>query len=68
MTTEYTVIIDDSYVTPEGALDKAQYVNMVMNKAAESYMKGYAAADFEAGIQSALDAYNAALPEEAADD
>ena len=68
MTTEYTVMIDDSYVTPEGALDKAQYVNMVMNKAAESYMKSYAAADFEAGIQAALDAYNAALPEEAADD
>ena len=68
MTTEYTVIIDDSYVTPEGALDKAQYVIMVMNKAAESYMKSYAVADFEAGIQAALDAYNAALPEEAADD
>ena len=60
----YTVAIDDAYVTPEGALTKDQYVTFVMNKAAESYKNSYGTADFESGIQAACDAYNAALPEE----
>ena len=60
----YTVAIDDAYVTPEGALTKDQYVTFVMNKAAESYKKSYDTVDFESGIQAACDAYNAALPEE----
>lgn len=59
----YTVTIDDNYTVPAGALDKAAYVTFVMNKAAESYKKQYAAADFESGIQAACDAYNASLPE-----
>ena len=63
-TTNYTVTIDDAYVTPEGALTKEQYVTFVMNKAAESYKNSYGTADFDAGIQAACDAYNAALPEE----
>lgn len=63
-TTTYTVTIDDDYVTPEGALTKEQYLNFVMNKAAESYKKSYNTADFDSGIQAALDVYNAALPEQ----
>lgn len=59
----YTIAIDDAYVTPEGALTKDQYVDFVMNMAAESYMNSYGTVDKETGIQAALDAYNAALPE-----
>lgn len=64
MATNYTITIDDAYVTPEGALTKEQYVTFVMNKAAESYKNSYGTADFDSGIQAALDAYNAALPEQ----
>jgi hypothetical protein len=63
--TEYAVVIDDAYVVPEGALTKDQYVNFVMNKAAESYKNQYGAADYDAGIHAACDAYNAALPQPA---
>ena len=63
-TTNYTITIDDDYVTPEGALTKEQYVAFVINKAAESYKNSYGTADFDSGIQAALDAYNAALPEQ----
>jgi hypothetical protein len=65
MVTEYTLSIDDDYTVPEGALTKAQYVNFVMNKAAESYCNQYGAETCEDGIQAALDAYNAALSEPA---
>lgn len=58
----YSITIDDDYVVPEGALTKAQYVDFVMNKAAESYKNSYGTADVEAGIQAALDVYNASLP------
>jgi hypothetical protein len=64
-TTEYTLTIDDAYETPAGELTKAQYVDFVMNMAAKSYQTQYGAANYEAGIQTALDAYNAALPEPA---
>lgn len=60
--TTYTVLVDDAYAVPEGPLTAAQYVDFVMNRAAESYMKQYGAADVNAGIQAACDAYNAALP------
>lgn len=66
-TTDYTITIDDAYVVPDGALTtKQQYLTFVLNKAAESYRNSYAVADFEAGVQAALDAYNAALPQEEA--
>lgn len=58
----YSITIDDAYVVPEGELTKAQYVDFVMNKAAESYKNSYGTVDVEAGIQAALDVYNAALP------
>lgn len=58
----YTLNITEDYVVPEGVLTKAQYVDFVMNKAAESYRNQYSTADKEAGIQAACDAYNAAIP------
>lgn len=60
--TQYTIAIVDGYVTPEGALTKEQYVEFVMNKAAESYQIQYGTATTDDGIQAACDAYNAALP------
>ncbi len=59
----YTLNITDDYTVPEGPFaDNAAYLTFVMNKAAESYAKQYAAADKEAGITAAREAYNAALP------
>jgi hypothetical protein len=60
--TDYAVQVTDSYVVPEGPLDATQYVNFVMNRAAESYMAQYGTATVNEGIQAACDAYNAALP------
>ena len=60
--TDYTVEINDAYVVPAGPLDKAQYVNFVMNMAAKSYQNQYGTATSDEGIQAACDAYNAALP------
>lgn len=59
----YTVTIDDNYTVPAGALDKAAYVEFVLQMAAESYAKQYGKATKEEGIQAACDAYNASLPE-----
>ena len=60
--TDYAVQVTDGYVVPEGPLDATQYVNFVMNRAAESYMLQYSTATVNEGIQAACDAYNAALP------
>jgi hypothetical protein len=60
--TDYAVQVTDGYVVPEGPLDAEQYVNFVMNRAAESYMAQYKTATVNEGIQAACDAYNAALP------
>ena len=60
--TQYTIAIVDGYVVPEGALTKEQYVEFVMNRAAESYQIQYGTATTDGGIQAACDAYNAALP------
>jgi len=60
--TDYAVQVTDGYVVPEGSLDATQYVNFVMNRAAESYMAQYGTATVNEGIQAACDAYNAALP------
>jgi hypothetical protein len=62
--TDYTIQIDDNYVLPAGPLDADQYVNFVMNRAAESYKNQYGTATCDEGIQAACDAYNAALPAE----
>lgn len=59
----YTIPISDGYTPPEGALTTNEaYLTFVMNKAAESYMHQYAAANFEDGITAAREAYNASLP------
>jgi hypothetical protein len=59
----YTLDITDDYTVPEGPFaDNAAYLTFVMNMAAQSYAKQYAAADKEAGITAAREAYNAALP------
>lgn len=60
--TDYTIQITDGYTPPEGPLDASQYVNFVMNRAAESYRVQYGCATSDEGIQAACDAYNAALP------
>jgi hypothetical protein len=61
--TTYTITISDAYTPPEGALETNEaYVTFIMNKASESYKNQYAAANFEAGITAAREAYNAALP------
>jgi hypothetical protein len=60
--TDYAIQVTDGYVVPEGPLDAEQYVNFVMNRAAESYMAQYKTATVNEGIQAACDAYNAALP------
>ena len=63
MTTDYTITIEDGYVTPEGLmLDNDAYITFVMNKAAESYMVQYGTATVDGGITAAREAYNAALP------
>jgi hypothetical protein len=64
MATNYTIQIDDAYAVPAGTLTKQQYVNFVMNKAAESYKNQYGTTTFDAGIQAACDAYNASVPVE----
>ena len=58
----YNIDIRDDYVVPEGPLDAAQYVNFVMNRAAESYKVQYKTDTVNEGIQAATDAYNATLP------
>ena len=63
MTTDYTITIDDAYVTPEGPFaTNDDYLTFVMNNAAESYKSQYGTANVEDGITAAREAYNAALP------
>lgn len=59
---KYTINVTDDYVVPAGPLDSKQYVDFVMNRAAESYKAQYQTATVNEGIQAACDAYNAALP------
>jgi hypothetical protein len=60
----YTLNITDDYTVPDGPMaDNQAYLTFVMNMAAASYAKQYAAADREAGITAAREAYNAALPQ-----
>ena len=62
----YTLTITDDYTVPEGPLaDNAAYLTFVLNMAAASYQNQYKAADREAGITAAREAYNAALPQPA---
>lgn len=58
----YTIDIRDDYIVPEGPLTAEQYVEFVMNRAAESYRNQYGTATANEGLQAATDAYNANLP------
>ena len=59
----YSIPITDDYTPPEGALTTNEaYLTFVINRAAESYRHQYAAANVEAGIAAAREAYNASLP------
>ena len=63
MTTDYTITIEDGYVTPEGPFaTNDDYITFVMNKAAESYMHQYGTKTVDEGVTAAREAYNAALP------
>jgi hypothetical protein len=62
--TEYTINITDQYETPTTRMTKEQYLNFVMNRAAESYKKQYGTETVDAGIQAACDLYNESLPPE----
>ena len=59
---KYEINISDDYIPPAGPLDPAQYVNMVMNRAAQSYQVQYKTATTQQGIEAACAAYNADLP------
>ena len=59
---KYTIDIRDDYTPPEGPLSAEQYVEFVMNRAAESYQAQYKTDTVNEGVQAATDAYNAALP------
>ena len=61
----YNINVIDDYVVPAGPLTSEQYVDFVMNRAAESYMKQYGTATVNEGIDAACAAYNASLPPEA---
>ena len=58
----YTIDIRDDYTVPAGPLTAEQYVEFVMNRAAESYKVQYKTDTVNEGIQAATDAYNASLP------
>jgi hypothetical protein len=61
--TDYTVQIVDDYVQPTTPLaTNEDYVDFVMNMAAQSYMHQYNTATSEDGITAAREAFNASLP------
>jgi hypothetical protein len=61
--TDYTVQIVDDYVAPTTPLaTNEDYVDFVMNMAAQSYKNQYNTATSEDGITAAREAFNAALP------
>ena len=59
---KYEIDIRDDYTPPEGPLTAEQYVEFVMNRAAESYKNQYGTATVNEGVQAATDSYNANLP------
>lgn len=61
--TEYTVTTVADYVQPTTAIaDNEGYVDMVMNRAAQSYMVHFGLATPEEGITAAREEFNASLP------
>ena len=62
-TVKYAIEISDDYVVPTGTIDtNKDYIDFVMNKAAESYKKQYDAATVNDGITAARESYNASVP------
>lgn len=60
--TSITVILDDAYQAPTGAIpDVATYVNFIMNSAAQSYKSHHGTADLASAIAADLAAYNATI-------
>ena len=61
--TDYTVQIVDDYVAPTTPLaTNEDYVDFVMNMAAQSYMHQYGTKTADEGITAAREAFNASLP------
>jgi hypothetical protein len=59
----YTVdVIPEVSPQPTEPLTNAQYIDWVVNRAAESYQTQYGAASKEAGITAAREAFNASIP------
>ena len=59
----YTTVIEDKYTFLNETFDTNEdYINFVLNKAAESYQKQYNTNTVEDGITAAREAYNNALP------
>lgn len=59
----YTVdVTPDVFPQPTAPLTAAEYINFVVNRAAESYMSQYGSASKEEGIVAACDAFNASIP------
>ena len=65
--TIYAINIVPDYEAPPGPLDAEQYVDFVMNRAAQSYMIQYGCNTPDEGIQAACDAYNSSLPQPVAE-
>lgn len=54
-----TLVINDKYKAPEGAIETNEdYINFVVNRAAQSYKTQYAVKDVVSGITAAREAYN----------
>lgn len=62
----YTVDIRDDYTAPEGPMDAAQYIDFVVNRAAQSYQRQYGTENVNAGVRAACDAFNGQSPVNAA--
>ena len=60
--TTHTISIREDYEVPAGQLTREQYIEFVMNMAAQSYKAQYRTATVVEGVQAACDAYNAAIP------
>jgi len=60
--TTYTIEITDDYVVPIGELTtNEEYLDFVINKAAESYQRQYSTVTVEEGITAARKVYNASV-------
>ena len=56
---QITIEIKDDYITPEGDLTTAQYVERVMNFACISYKNQWGGESIFDGLEAAKDNYNA---------